>query len=185
MYSDGILNCGRKGMKPFGRWLAMILGVSCACGAWAQTQAEPVVLENETVRWEIGADGLSRHFTDKASGQDFLKADPPCAAAAVKKGTASFPCTAARMNGDTLTLVFDGAPAEASLRVKLDKRFMALEVSAFSGKDVDELTFFDVPLTLKGSLDEPFAACALAFNLQTNVPEIPGPSSVLDRKSVV
>ena len=166
-------------MKPFGQWLALVAGMLCACGTWARAEAPSAVLENDNVRWEIGTDGLNKHFTDKASGKDFLKTDPACAVAAVKKGTASFPCTTAYMNGDTLKLIFDGAPAEASVRVKLDKRFLTLEVTAFFGKDVDEFTFFDVPLTLAGRLDEPFAACVLAFNLQTNVPEIPGPSSRL------
>ena len=166
-------------MNSFHRWLTAGLVLLCACGAWAQTEAAPVVLENETVRWEIGADGVNKHFTDKTTGQDCLKADPACPVASVRKGTASFPCTVAYLNGDTLKLVFDTAQAEASVRVKLEKRFLTLEVTAFFGKDVDEFTFFDVPLTLKGSLDDPFAACVLAFNLQTNVPEIPGPSARL------
>ncbi len=166
-------------MNSFVRWLALGLAVFCACGMGARAETPPTVLENDTVRWEFGWDGLNRHFTDKASGQDFLKADPPCAVATVRKGIAAFPCTTAYMNGDTLKLVFEGAQAEASVRVKLEKHFLTLEVTAFYGKDVDELTFFDVPLTLKGTLDDPFAACVLAFNLQTNVPEIPGPSSRL------
>jgi len=163
-------------MRPFGRWLVTGAAVLCACGAWAQTDA-PIVLENDTVRWEIGADGLNKHFTDKATGQDYLKADPACPVAAVKKGTVSVPCTKASLSGDTLTLSFAGA--EAGLRVALDKRFLTLEVMSVSGEGVDELTFFDVPLTLKGQLDEPFAACVLAFNLKTNVPEVPGPSRQL------
>lgn len=164
-------------MNPYKRWLALGLVMLFGYGAWAQTEPAPAVLENETLRWEIGADGLNRHFTDKATGQDYLKAEPACPVAAVKKGAASLPCTRAVLNGSTLTLSFDGA--EAKLRVALDRRFLTLEVLAVSGEGVDELTFFDVPLTLTGQLTEPFAACALAFNLQTNVPEIPGPSARL------
>lgn len=47
------------------------------------------------------------------------------------------------------------------------------------GDGVEEFVFADVPLTLKGAAAEPFAACALALNLQTNVREIPGASGRL------
>ena len=154
-------------------WL--VIGILFAAATAAQ--AQPVELENETLRWEIGPDGLNCHFTDKTGGQDYLKAAPPCAVAAVKKGGASHPCTGAVLNDGTLTLSFAGADAEARVRVGVEKRFLTLEVVSVTGEGVEELTFLDAPLTLKGSLDEPFAACALAFNLQTNVPEVPGPNS--------
>ena len=39
--------------------------------------------------------------------------------------------------------------------------------------------FCDIPLKLQGLPDEPFAACALALNIKTNVAELPRPSSRL------
>ena len=46
-------------------------------------------------------------------------------------------------------------------------------------EQIDELTFVDLPLTLTGATDEPFAACALALNLKTKVRGIPQATSHL------
>src|SRR6185436_16107036 len=53
------------------------------------------------------------------------------------------------------------------------------EVVSLSGEGVEEFVFADVPLTLRGSPDEPFAAAALALNLKTYVPGFPQPASRL------
>ena len=55
----------------------LMIGMFLAAATAAQAQAQPVVLENETLRWEIGPDGVNRHFTDKTGEQDYLKTAPP------------------------------------------------------------------------------------------------------------
>ena len=54
-----------------------------------------------------------------------------------------------------------------------------MEVLSISDEHVEEMMFFDLHLTLRGTLQEPFAGCALALNLKTNVPELPGANSRL------
>ena len=54
-----------------------------------------------------------------------------------------------------------------------------LEVLSIAGEQVEELVFVDLSLMLEGVPEEPFAGCALALNLQTNVPELPRANSRL------
>jgi len=100
----------------------------------------------------------------------------PCARAV--KGGREFPAEAARVKGDTVTLDFPGAQAQATLRVTRRPGYLTVEVTECRG-EVDELTFVDIPLTLKGRLEEPFAAGLLALNLQANVTRMPGPQDRL------
>ena len=66
--------------------------------------------------------------------------------------------------------------AERHCEIVGAKYSVTVEVLSVTGDGVEEFTFVDVPLTSEGAADEPFAACALALNLQTNVRELPGRS---------
>ncbi len=156
----------------------LCLGVLAAQGM-ISAQEPPAVIETESLRWEIAPDGHVIHFVDKQSGQDFLDAAPHPAAARIKKGGQSLDASSARLEGTRLTLSFGDNQAAASLDIRSLSRYVTIEVSDVSGEGIEELAFLDIPLTLKGSLDEPFACCALALNLQTNVPEVPGPHGKL------
>jgi hypothetical protein len=54
-----------------------------------------------------------------------------------------------------------------------------LEVLAADGPGIEELVFLNVTLNLQTTPEEPFAACALALNLRTNVVELPRANRVL------
>src|SRR5207253_6163902 len=74
---------------------------------------------------------------------------------------------------------FGEANVEAAIRVTIKKNHLLWEVVSLTGAGVEEFVFADVPLTLKGAPGEPFAASALALNLQTLVREFPQPVSRL------
>ncbi len=65
------------------------------------------------------------------------------------------------------------------LKVTAHAQHLVLEVVSVTGEQVEELTFIDLPLSLRGTPQEPFAACALALNLLTDVHELPCPGSRL------
>ena len=69
---------------------------------------------------------------------------------------------------------------QTALKIVGAKHSVTVEVLSVTGDGVEEFVFADVPLTLKGAEAEPFAACALALNLQTNVRELPRASSRLE-----
>ena len=67
----------------------------------------------------------------------------------------------------------------AVLKAVVHPQHLVLEVLSVAGDGIEEFSFVDIPLLLKGAGQEAFAACALALNLQTNVEQIPQPSSRL------
>lgn len=156
-------------------YLAGVLGLGAVVTGAAAAPAEVgMVLENEYARYVVGSDGASQHFIDRKTGIDYIRdAQAPCAR--VRKGGQEFPATAATFLNGRLTIHFAGAEATAVLRARAEKRYFTLEVESVAGEGVEELVFGNVPLTLKGAPEEPFAACALALNLRTRVTEIPRP----------
>ncbi|MFH1922674.1 MAG: hypothetical protein ABIP48_22650, partial [Planctomycetota bacterium] len=68
---------------------------------------------------------------------------------------------------------------KAVLKVTALRRYFVVEVVSVSPEEIEELAFVDFPLTLTGEADEPFAACALALNLKTNVRTLPQATSQL------
>ena len=78
-----------------------------------------------------------------------------------------------------LTLTFGDSGVQAVLKAIVHPQHLVLEVLSVSGDGIEEFTFIDVPLALQGVEHEPFAACALALNLRTNVSGLPRPASQL------
>ncbi len=136
-----------------------------------------LTVESDSLRLTIGADAHALEFTDKSSGTNYCPKNPSAAFARVKKAGKFFEATAASLTEGRLVLEFGGAGVSAALKIVGAKHSVAVEVLSVTGDGVEEFMFADVPLTLKGAANEPFAACALALNLQTNVREIPGASS--------
>jgi hypothetical protein len=60
-----------------------------------------------------------------------------------------------------------------------DKHYVILAVRSVKGDQIEHLTFADIQTTLTGAANDKIAVCALALNLKTNVPEIPGPNTRL------
>ncbi len=156
----------------------VILGcaVSLLAGLIAGTaEAETVTLENESVRYVIGEDGLNLHFIDKKSGVDYLdpSASTPCARA--KVAGKDEPLRALSFDGKALVMRFGDAGIQVTVGVTAKKRHFLFRVTDVRGEGIEELTFLNLALVQKPG--DPFAGCALALNLQTNVPELPQPNS--------
>ncbi len=143
-----------------------------AATTWAG-EPVPLVLENPLVRYVISSEGRNLAFVDRATGTNFLRApgSSPCALARVRGQ--ELPATAAALADGRLTLRFGANGPQAVLKTESRPYCIVLSVESVSGADVDELVFLNVPLTLKGTPDEPFGACAHSLNLFTRVPALP------------
>jgi len=137
-----------------------------------------VTIETDCVKWVVNANGQNAQFQDKGSSQEYLDAKTPSFFASVKKGGKEFTPSAVAFEAGRITVEFGEAGVRAILRVKTEKRYFTLDVLSVTG-DPDEAVLINVPLTLKGKLEEPFACSALALNLQTDVPTMPGPNPKL------
>jgi hypothetical protein len=156
----------------------------CVSPQWAEAQQEEpagadtpssFVIENTCLRCEVGLDGRNLAFVDKATGANYCKPDADTRIACAKIDDALVPATAAEYADGKVTVTFGDTGAQAVLGITIADRHLVIEVLSVTGDNVEEVSFPNLDLTLKGTLDDPFTACALALNLQTNVREIPGP----------
>ena len=143
------------------------------------SEGTAIQFENEFLRIAIGRDGQNLQFLDKRTGNDYSSRTPISYFARIRKGGKEYNVSEASYAAGQLTLGFGESQASAVVKILAERRYFILEVLSVSGPEVQELTFFDLPLTLQGAAQDRFASCVLALNLQTNVPELPGPSSRL------
>ncbi|MBN1342661.1 MAG: hypothetical protein JXQ73_08280, partial [Phycisphaerae bacterium] len=160
---------------------AVVLGGSAPCIAEGQGGAPSVamVLENDHFKATVCADGRLTTFVDKRSGKDFCQKAGGASLAWVRIDKKVVPCTAAAKKGDQLELRFGETGVVAAVKPVVRKRYVVFEVVSLDGKDVEEFAFIDVPIRRDDAPKDPFVACALALNLQTNVREIPQPATRL------
>jgi hypothetical protein len=136
-----------------------------------------VTIESDHVKYEIGANGRSLHFIDKATGADYCDAKAGFSFAHIRIGQAEHSASSVSRDGERIRLEFGAAGVTAVIKPIVHRNYLVFEVVSLEGKGVECFTFVDVPLTLKGQSDEPFVACPLALNLRTNVIEFPQPVS--------
>ncbi|MBI4324281.1 MAG: hypothetical protein HY674_03370 [Chloroflexi bacterium] len=137
------------------------------------------MIENDYLRYEIGANGQNLRFIDKRTGRDYCATNSGNWLARVKLAGRDYHASSVAFSEGRLTIEFGDSGVRAVLRATTDKHYLTLEVLSLSNEAVQEFVFVDVALTLRGTPEEPFAGCALALNLQTKVPELPRPSSRL------
>lgn len=135
------------------------------------------IFENDHVKLAVGADGRALHFIDRQTGKDYCKPGTPFARIAV--GGREFAATAASREGDFLKLAFGASGVRATLRIANARDYFIAQIDSVAGGEIDSFVIVDLPLTLRGSMDEPFAGCALALDLRSRIDAWPGPCSRL------
>ena len=139
--------------------------------------AGAIRIENAHVRWIIGRDGRNLGIWARRSGMEIMRREPTSWFAVARKGDRGLTPDRVAMADGKLTLDFPGG-AQAVLSVVTRPDAIVFTVERWRG-DADEFTFANAPLTLDPEKDEPFAACALALNVRTNVLPLPGPANEL------
>jgi len=156
-----------------------LLVVTRIAAAEVSPERAALTVESATLRLTIGTNAHALEFTDKSSGVNYCRQNPGAAFARVKRAGKFYEATTAKQTNGQLTLAFAGTDITATLRLLAAKHSVTVEVLSVAGDGVEEFVFADVPLTLTGAEEEPFAGCALALNLQTNVRELPRADSRL------
>ena len=163
----------RKTLLPVVLFAASIVPTAAA-------DSQPTVamnVTNEYAEIAVGTNGQVLHFIDRQTGVDYCMQPSPIAR--VQKDGKSHSATGAAYSDGRLTLEFGQSGVVAVLRVTATKDYFVVEVLSVNSEQIDELAFVDIRLKLTGALDEPFAGCALALNLKTNVRAIPQATSNL------
>ena len=157
--------------------LVCFVAAATECGAAEDPRPAAMTLQNDLATIAVATDAQIVGFTDRRSGVDYCRQPAPCAR--VRKDGVGYAATRAEFADGRLTLAFGSSGVTAVLQVTAMKRYFVVEIVSVEPEQIDEIAFVDVPLTLRGTPDEPFAACALALNLQTNVRGIPQAASHL------
>lgn len=131
-----------------------------------------IEIENDYVKYVIGSDGQNLHFIDKRNGTDYCIQDPKSSFVRIKKAGQYFDASALSQTDNRLTVQFSESGISAVIKATAEKHYFVLEVLSINGEDVEELMFVNLQLTPE-TTEGPFAGCALALNLKTNVPELP------------
>ncbi|MHB8973415.1 MAG: hypothetical protein ACYC3X_09245 [Pirellulaceae bacterium] len=160
------------------RALAIFTGITAICALPLAADEIAAMVETSCLRLAISTDGRVIEFVDKQSGQNYVAdAKNPCAW--VRKSGQLYPATAVSVSEGNWQLRFAESNVAAVLRPIALQRHVVWEVVSCSGEGVEELVFCEIPLKLQGLPDEPFAACAIALNIKTNVADLPRASSQL------
>ena len=138
----------------------------------------PHEIETSHARCVFGEDGTAVALEDKRTGENYLRTDGGATPLARLKqaGQEHVSTSVSSDAAGGWRLRFGDSGIEVRLGVQAREQYWVIEVLEVIGDGVEELTFLDMPLSLVGCLDEPFAACVMALNLQTNVPsQVPMP----------
>ncbi|HOK10290.1 MAG TPA: hypothetical protein PLJ10_11605 [Candidatus Hydrogenedens sp.] len=136
-------------------------------------QAEVVV---ETDSFKMGMDdaGGITQFVDKATGRDYLDKAKKIPFAVLKGENQSFPVKAVRYEGAVLTADFGAVAGQVVFHVVTGPQRIVFEVRSVSWDKAEEISYAEIPLTLKGTFEDAFAVTPLALDLKTNCNQIPG-----------
>ena len=170
-HNSGMASRTRLGWVVCG--LAAVFAGNRAGLAEAQPEV-PIVLENECAKYVIAANGQNLHFIDRRTGTDYCAASAKSCFARVTKGGKEHKPAAVSYADGRLTATFDSAGVTAVIKATIEKRYFVFEVVSVRGADVERLRLLDLAFKLKGTFEEPFAACAVALNLKTKVQGLPG-----------
>jgi len=149
-------------------------------GVGVEKPQEAFCAESDSVRWTIGTDARTLGFVDKRSGINYAALQKSLPVASLKSVGRTLPSNRATAENGHLRLGFVDSDATVDLNLTGTGDGLSVEVLSVRGENVEACTFVQVPLTLKGTEGEPFAACALALNLQTQVRRLPQATDFLE-----
>lgn len=145
--------------------------------------AGEIVLENRHYRYLIKDDGVNLAFTDKLSGKNYLSQSGISYCASIVVEGEKHPVSSVRYDASGyLKLDFAPFPVTASIKISKDNDAVFWEIAEMKGS-VESLVFLDIPLDLQRLPSEPFAVCALALNIQTEVKQLPALQNYLDARA--
>ncbi|GMW02403.1 MAG: hypothetical protein AMXMBFR84_35390 [Candidatus Hydrogenedentota bacterium] len=141
---------------------------------------EPLVFEADSFRYVLSRNATSVAFVDKTTGQDYCD-NTSGIPFAVWIDERAHPASSATLVDGQLVVQFTDASRQATFRVTPSKQSLVFELVSLSpaSTPLRELQFATIPLTLKGTLEEPFAVSPLALNIETYCPTIPGYTATL------
>lgn len=140
--------------------------------------AGAVELENNWVRYSVTADASAAALTATADGANLLAGSGGFPLCTIQKGGITWESSSLTAENGVWHIGFGDAGVALDLGVESFDGYFTFEVVSVTGEAVDRLTFLYLPVEKPGD-GAVLATTALALNLQTQVPELPGTMGVL------
>lgn len=144
-----------------------------ACVSMSVAGKGVAVLMNRYSQIEIGPNACLLRIVDVRTGEDYLEKEG-VPIASVRKAGQVYPASSASFANGRISLEFGDSGASAVLQAIEDKSYFVLDVKSVVGQEIEEFIFADIQIATKSKIRDPLVGCALALNLKTKVPEIPG-----------
>lgn len=135
------------------------------------------VLETANLRYEVSDSGRNVALLDRSDGTDLLPEGSDTPMCTLQKNGATWESLSLDVRDGLWHVGFGDAGVTVVLRPATFDAYFTLEVVSVVGEGVDQLNFLYLPLGARGHSGR-LGCTALAMNLQTNVPELPGPMAV-------
>jgi hypothetical protein len=133
-----------------------------------------VVLENQLIRYAFTNTGRSLSLIDKSTGDNLLAESADTPVCTLQKNGTTWESLSLAVREGLWHVGFGDADVTVVLRPEAHPTHLTLEVVSVTGENIEQLNFLYLPLGAQASQSN-LALCSLALNLQTNVPELPGP----------
>ncbi len=139
--------------------------------------AAPIILENPLVRYEVAETGRSLALVDKSNGENLLAVGADTPLCTLQKNGTTWESLSLAVRDGLWHVGFGDADIVVVLRPEVYPTHFTVEVVSVTGEGIDQLNFLYLPLGAQAQQSN-LALSSLALNLQTNVPELPGPMAV-------
>lgn len=136
--------------------------------------SETFVIETAALRYEVNHTGRSHSLIDKSTGNNLLTEGADTPLCTFQKNGATWESLSLAVRDGLWHVGFGDAEVSVVLRPEVHPTHFTVEVISVTGEGIDQLNFMYLPLGAQAQQSN-LAVCSLALNLQTNVPELPGP----------
>ncbi len=136
--------------------------------------ADNVILENPLVRYEVTETGRSLSLIDKSTGNNLLAVGADTPVCTLQKNGATWESLSLTERDGLWHVGFGDADVSVVLLPEVYPTHITVEVVSVTGEGIDQLNFLYMPLGAQAQQGN-LALSSLVLNLQTNVPELPGP----------
>lgn len=134
-------------------------------------------LATATIQYTVSETGRNVALTDRRDGTNLLPEDSDTPMCTLQKNGATWESRSLEIRDGLWHVGFGEAEITVVLQPVTFDNYFTLEVVSVSGEGIEQLNFLLLPLGGPGRSGS-LACTALAMNLQTQVPELPGPMAL-------
>jgi len=156
--------------KLLAGWTIFALLILCAGIA----NAQDVTFQTKYAKLVIEADGRISGIFNRSTGKNYAVTTPANYLATIKQNDKILAVSSVTKTNEGISLVFGNSNVSANIKITPKPNYFEFEVTSVSPDNIQEFTFLDIKLNPAINEKPSFSWAAIAMNLHTNVPALPG-----------